>query len=310
MPARAIASATISFGLVSIPVKLYTATSSEQVRFNMLHPETKSRVKQQYIDASSGEVVDRNVLVKGYEYGRDQYVIFTEDELKALETERSSSLDIVEFVPLESVDLLQVEKTYYLGPDKGGDKAYRLLTDSMVNTKKVAVGRWSARGKEQLVVVRPYRDGLLLHQMFYANEVRAFEEIDTGATFEFKPVERNLAEKLIDELSTDAFHPERYKDEYAERVLAAVEKKVAGEQIHVAQEAPKAQIIDLFEALKKSLNQVQGKNDDAAGEPAAAEAPAAEQATGKRAVNSDEEEVKPRPVKKAVPRKARSRKAS
>jgi DNA end-binding protein Ku len=310
MPARAIASATISFGLVSIPVKLYTATSSEQVRFNMLHPETKSRVKQQYIDASTGEVVDRNVLVKGYEYGRDQYVIFTEDELKALETERSSSLDIVEFVPLESVDLLQVEKTYYLGPDKGGDKAYRLLTDSMVNTKKVAVGRWSARGKEQLVVVRPYKDGLLLHQMFYANEVRAFDEIDTGATFEFKPVERSLAEKLIDELSVDAFHPERYKDEYAERVLAAVEKKVAGEQIHVAQEAPKAQIIDLFEALKKSLNQVQGKSDDDAGEPAATEAPAAEQATGKRAANSDEEEVKPRPVKKAVPRKARSRKAS
>jgi DNA end-binding protein Ku len=160
MPARAIASATISFGLVSIPVKLYTATSSEQVRFNMLHPETKSRVKQQYIDASTGEVVDRNSLVKGFEYGRDQYVVFTEDELKALETERSSSLDIVEFVPLESVDLLQVEKTYYLGPDKGGDKAYRLLTDSMVNTKKVAVGRWSARGKEQLVVVRPYKDGL------------------------------------------------------------------------------------------------------------------------------------------------------
>lgn len=301
MPARAIASATISFGLVSIPVKLFTATSSQQVHFNMLNPETKSRVKQQYVDASTGEVVDRSTLVKGYEYGKDQYVIFTEEELKALETERSSALDIVEFVPLESVDLLQVEKSYYLGPDKGGDKAYRLLVDSMKRTNKVAVGRWAARGKEQLVVLRPYRDGLLLHQMFYANEVRPFDEIDTGATYEFKPIERELAERLIEQLSADAFHPDKYKDEYAERVHAAVEKKVQGEQVHVAQEAPKAQIIDLFEALKKSLGD--------AGEPPAGESPSLEKADSSEGEDL-EEEVKPKPVKKAAPRKTRSRKAS
>jgi DNA end-binding protein Ku len=304
MPARAIASATISFGLVSIPVKLFTATSSEQVRFNMLHPETKSRVKQQYLDASTGEVVDRNELVKGFEYGKDQYVIFTDEELKSLEAERSSSLDIVEFVPLDSVDLLQVEKSYYLGPDKGGDKAYRLLVEAMLRTGKVAVGRWAARGKEQLVVVRPYRDGLLLHQMFYANEVRAFDEIDTGATFEFKPVEHELAERLIEQLSSDAFHPENYKDEYAARVEAAVQKKVLGEQVHVAQEAPKAQIIDLFEALKKSLSDAQGDK----GEASEAKAPRAAKASRDEA-ESLGEEVKPRPVKKAGPRKARSRKA-
>ncbi|MET0409689.1 MAG: Ku protein [Polyangiaceae bacterium] len=305
MPARSVASATISFGLVSIPVKLFTATSSEQVRFNMLHPETKSRVKQQYLDASTGEVVDRNALVKGYEYGKDQYVIFTEEELKALEAERSSSLDIVEFVPLDSVDLLSVEKSYYLGPDKGGDKAYRLLRESMLRTAKVAVGRWAARGKEQLVVVRPYKDGLILHQMFYANEVRAFDEIDTGATIEFKPIEHELAERLIEQLSSDAFHPENYKDEYAARVEAAVQNKVLGEQVHVAQEAPKAQIIDLFEALKRSLSEAQSTPEAGASEPAKAARPA----KAKDDAESPGEEVRPRPVKKAVPRKARSRKA-
>src|SRR5690349_2874434 len=258
MPARAISSATISFGLVAIPVKLYTATSSQQVHFNMLHPETKTRVQQQYITPATGEVVDRGTLVKGYEYARGQYVVFTDEELKALEAERSNSVDIVEFVPLASVDLLSVEKTYYLGPDKGGDKAYRLLTEAMKKTQKVAVGRWAARGKEQLVLLRPYKTGLLLHQMFYANEVRSFDEIETGATFQFKDVELNLAENLIAQLSQDAFDASRYKDEYASRVLAAVDQKVAGEQIHVAQEVPKAQVIDLFEALKQSIEQAQG----------------------------------------------------
>ncbi len=308
MPARAISSATISFGLVAIPVKLFTATSSQQVSFNMLHPETKTRVQQQYITPATGEVVSRSSLVKGYEYARGQYVVFTEDELKALEAERSNGIDIVEFVPLPSVDLLHVEKSYYLGPDKGGDKAYRLLTEAMKRTNKVAVGRWAARGKEQLVLLRPYKSGLLLHQMFYANEVRAFDEVDTGATFEFKEIELSLADKLIAELSTDAFRPENYKDEYATRVLAAVDQKVAGEQIHVAQEVPKAQVIDLFEALKQSLEQAQAPNN-APARPTA-EKPRAKRADDTEDGESADEEVKPRPVKKAVPRKTRGRKAS
>jgi DNA end-binding protein Ku len=175
----------------------------------------------------------------------------------------------------------------------------------MLRTSKVAVGRWAARGKEQLVVVRPYKDGLILHQMFYANEVRAYDEIDTGATFEFKPVEHELAERLIEQLSSDAFHPENYKDEYAARVEAAVQKKVLGEQVHVAQEAPKAQIIDLFEALKKSLSDAQSGDKADAGTKPAKVAKASKDDDGE----SLGEEVKPRPVKKAVPRKARSRKA-
>jgi DNA end-binding protein Ku len=308
MPARAISSATISFGLVAIPVKLYTATSSQQVHFNMLHPETKTRVQQQYITPATGEVVNRSSLVRGYEYARGQFVVFSDEELKALETERSNSVDIVEFVPLSSVDLLSVEKTYYLGPDKGGDKAYRLLTEAMQRTQKVAVGRWAARGKEQLVLLRPYKSGLLLHQMFYANEVRSFEEIDTGATYQFKDVELNLAENLIAQLSQDAFDPSRYKDEYASRVLAAVDQKVAGEQVHVAQEVPKAQVIDLFEALKQSLEQARGGPSEAKAPVKARPTPPQEETSDEAPDESDEE--KPRPVKKATPRKTRGRKAS
>lgn len=254
MAARAISSATISFGLVSIPVKLYTAASSEQASFNLLHKKCNGRVKQQYICPTDNEVVDRSEMVKGYEYAKNQYVVFTDEELKALEAERSNNIEITEFVPLSSVDLVHVEKSYYLGPDKGGDKAYRLLSESMTNTGRAAVGRWAARGKEQLVLIRPYgKDGLLLHQLYYANEVRSFSEIEGPATLTFSPKERELAEKLIEQLSSDEFHPEKYHDSYTDRVRAVVQQKVEGKEVTIAPEAPKAQIIDLFEALKKSV---------------------------------------------------------
>jgi DNA end-binding protein Ku len=253
MAARAIASGTISFGLVSIPVKLYTAASSEQVSFNMLHKKCGGRIKQQLFCPTDNEVVERNDTIKGYEHARGQYVQFTEEELKAFESERSNAIEITEFVPLESVDFVHVEKSYYLGPDKGGDKAYKLLSEAMDHKTRVAVGRWAARGKEQLVLIRPYADGLILHQLYYANEVRAWDEIDTGAKLGFSDKERDLAEKLIEQLSSDEFEAEKYSDTFSDRVLAAVEQKVAGQEVTIAPEAPKAQIIDLFEALKKSL---------------------------------------------------------
>lgn len=265
MPARAISSGTISFGLVSIPIKLFTATSSHQVHFNMLDKETGSRVKQQYIVPGTGQVIDRKAMVKGYEFAKGQYVVFEEDELKKLEAPRSTSMDILEFVPLSSVDLIQVEKTYYLGPDKGGDKAYRLLAQAMTESGKVAIGRWAAKGKEQLILIRPYKDGLMLHQMFYADEVRDFEEVDRGATFEFKDAEKELAQKLISELSASKFQPEKYHDEFVDRVRAAVEQKTAGKEVRLVQEVPRAQIIDLFEALKQSLAEAQGGAEKAAG---------------------------------------------
>lgn len=264
MAARAISSGTISFGLVSIPIKLFTAASSEQVRFNMLHAKCGGRLKMQYYCPTDDEVVERRDTIKGFEYGRGQYVKFDDEELKSLEAERSNSIEIVEFVPLEQFDLVQVEKSYYVGPDKGGDKAYQLLAESMKAKGKVAVGRWAARGKEQLVLIRPYQDGLIFHQLYYANEVRAFDQIDTGATFEFSDKERELAEKLIDQLSERVFDVEKYHDSYNDRVLAAVEQKVAGQEISVAPEAPKAQIIDLFEALKKSLAGAEGGSEDSA----------------------------------------------
>lgn len=254
MGARAISSGTISFGLVSIPVKLYTAASSEQVRFNMLHRKCGGRLKMQYYCPVDDEVVERGDTVKGFEYSRGQYVRFDDEELKSLEAEKSNSIEIVEFVPLETFDLIQVERSYYLGPDKGGDKAYRLLGDAMKVKNRVAVGRWAARGKEQLVVIRPYRDGLLFHQLYYSDEVRSFEDIDTGATFQFSDVERDLAQKLIDQLSSDELEADKYHDSFRERVQHAVDQKVAGEQVTVAPEAPRAHVIDLFEALKQSLN--------------------------------------------------------
>jgi DNA end-binding protein Ku len=260
MPARAISSGTISFGLVSIPVKLFTAASSEQIRFNMLHKKCGSRIKQQLYCPVDDALVERDDIVKGYEYSRGQFVQFTDDELKALEAEKSNSIEIVEFVPLASVDFVQVERSYYLGPDKGGDKAYKLLSQAMQNTGKVAVGRWAARGKEQLVLIRPYGDGgLIFHQLYYADEVRAFDEIDTGATFKFSAVEQDLAEKLIDQLSADDFRPDQYSDSYRDRVQGAVDQKVAGQEITLAPEEPKAQIIDLFEALKKSISATKEK---------------------------------------------------
>jgi DNA end-binding protein Ku len=235
----------------------------------MLDSRHGVRVKQQYYSPVDGKVMEKGEIIKGYEYARDQFVTFTDEELKALEADRSNHIEIVEFVPLETFDLVQIEKTYYLGADKGGDKAYRLLSEAMTAKKKVAVGRWAARGKEQLVVIRPYHGGLAIHQLYYGNEVRSFEETDDTATFTFTDKERELAEKLIDQLSSDEFDADKYKDDYADRVRGAVEQKVAGKEVTVAAEAPRAQIIDLFEALKKSI--AEAKKPTKAGEEEEAE---------------------------------------
>lgn len=269
-------------------------------------------MKQQYICPVDNEVVDRNDMVRGYEYAKDQYVLFTEEELDALESPKNNSLEILEFVPLETVDLLYVSKTYYLGPDKGGDKAYKLLSDSMTRTQKIAVGRFWTRGKEQLVLVRPYKNGLVLHYVYYANEVRAFDEIDTGAASNFSPVESELADKLIDQLTTKKFHPDSYRDTYNDRLREAIEQKVAGQQIHVSHQQPTAQIIDLFEALKRSL-EVTPAND----EPAAQQAASAEEGTGEAPLHAESLQAdtaesgeriartKAKPPKKAEPRTPR-----
>ena len=270
MAARASGSGTISFGLVSIPFKLYSAASSQSVSFNQLHKKCGSRIKQQLLCPLDNEVVQRTDIVKGFEYQKDKYVQFTEEELKQLEAERTDRIDIVEFVPATTVDFIYIEKTYYIGPDKGGDRAYRLLSDAMTRMDRIAVGRWGTRGKEQLVLIRPYDGGLIVHQVYYADEVRSFAEVDRPGALEFKPVEAQLADKLIEQLSTERFQPEQYHDEYRDRVQRAVDQKAAGHELTASPEAPQAQIIDLFEALKKSLKDLPAQNENAAAESAPA----------------------------------------
>jgi DNA end-binding protein Ku len=222
----------------------------------MLHKTCGSRLKQQLLCPVHDVVVERSDTVRGYEYARDQYAKFTDEELKALEAARTDTLELVEFVPASTVDFLFIEKTYYLGPDKGGDRAYRLLAQSLERAGRLAVGRFAARGKDNLVLVRPYKQGLILHECYYADEVRSFDEVDTGGAFEFKPIEMELAEKLIHQLDRERFEPEKFRDTWADKVREAVDRKIAGEEVVTAPEAPKAQILDLLEALKRSVAQV------------------------------------------------------
>jgi DNA end-binding protein Ku len=255
MVARATGSTTICFGLVSIPVKIFTATHSESVSFNTLHKECGTRVKQLLYCPTHDKNVERDDTIKGYEFAKGQYVTFTNEELRLLESERTNTIDIVEFVPASAIDFIQIDKTQYLGPDKGGHKAYGLLAQAMLNTGLLAIGRYNARGKSYVVMLRPYKKGLALHTLFYADEVRAFDEIELGDEARVSEAEQGLAEKLIDQLRSDTFDPSQYRDDFSDRVRAAAEEKSKGMEIVASQEAPPAQIIDLFEALKQSLDQ-------------------------------------------------------
>jgi DNA end-binding protein Ku len=254
MPPHSTGSGTISFGLVSIPVRMYTATSSSSVSFNLLHAKCGSRIKQQTFCPVCNETVERSALVRGYEFAKDQYARVADDELKALEGEASKVIDIAEFVPLERVDPIYFEKTYYLGPDKGGEKAYRLLADAMTQSGQVALAKFVMRGKESLVLVRAAQGGLMLHTMYFADEVRDFGEIDRGESAKIKEGELDLALQLINGLRSEEFRPDRYTDEYRQRVLDLINQKVEGKEVTVAAaDAPRAQVIDLMEALKESL---------------------------------------------------------
>ena len=254
MAARSIGSGTISFGLVSIPVRLYVATSSQQASFNLLHEHCGTRIRQQLYCPHCERVVERSELVKGYQFAHDRWVRFTDAELRAVEAAASPTIDIHEFVPLERVDPVYFENVHYLGPDKGGEKAYRLLAEAMRDTKRVALAQHVSHGKEHLVLIRPYDGGLVMHEMYYADEVRAFSEIPTDGAVKLRDTETDLAKKLIEQLSATEFRPDQYRDEYRERLMEAVQKKVSGEEVTVAAPAPeRAEVIDLMDALKKSL---------------------------------------------------------
>jgi DNA end-binding protein Ku len=258
MAARPIATLTVSFGLVSIPVKLYSATeASRAISFNLLHKGCGSRLKQQYLCVKEEVVVPREDMVKGYEFEKDQYVMFTPEELKLLEEAGTHTADIAEFVPIESIDPVYFDKAYYLAPDKGGAKPYALLARALRESKRCALGRWAARGKQYIVMIRPagneHADGLVMQQLLYAGEVRSIKELEIPDT-EVKDAELKLAQQLIEQQASEKFDPSTYTDEVRARVEAAVQKKVEGHEITMA-EAPEggAEVIDLMEALRASL---------------------------------------------------------
>jgi DNA end-binding protein Ku len=254
MAARPIATLTVSFGLVSIPVKLYSATeASRAISFNLLHKGCGSRLKQQYLCVKEDVVVPREDMVKGYEFEKDQYVMFTPEELKLLEEAGTHTADIAKFVPVESIDPVYFDKAYYLAPDKGGAKPYALLARALRESKRCALGRWAARGKQYIVMIRPSEEGLVMQQLLYAGEVRSIKELEIPDT-EVKDAELKLAQQLIEQQASDKFDPSTYTDEVRARVEAAVQKKVEGHEITMA-EAPEggAEVIDLMEALRASL---------------------------------------------------------
>ena len=256
MAARSIGSLTISFGLVAIPVKLYSATqSSSAVSFNLLHRKDGSRLRQQYICQKEGVVVERDEIIRGYEFAKDQYVPFTAEEIKALEEVGTRSVEISEFVPIDSVDPVFYDRTYYLAPDKGAGKPYALLTEALRQSGRCAVGRWATRGKGYIVILRPIGDVLAMQQLHFAADVHRASDMEVPKT-EVKPAELKLAQQLIDQQTAKKFDAASYKDELHARIEAAIQKKVEGQEISVSETAPAAgegKVIDLMQALRASL---------------------------------------------------------
>ena len=255
MAARSIGTLTISFGLVAIPVKLYSATeASRQISFNFLHKTCGSRLRQQYFCIKEDVPVNRDEMVKGYEFAKDQYVMFTPEELKALEEAGTQTADINEFVPISAIDPVYFDKAYYIAPDKGGAKPYALFAKALRESKRCALGRWAARGKQYIVMIRPVDDGLVMQQLLYAGEVRSIDDIDIPK-MDVKDAELKLAKLLIEQQTSATFDPSQYTDEVSARVEAAVQQKVEGHEITMSQapETGGAQVIDLMEALRASL---------------------------------------------------------
>ncbi|MGQ3051515.1 MAG: non-homologous end joining protein Ku [Roseateles sp.] len=254
---RSIASLTLSFGLVNVPVRLFSATESgSEIRFNMLAKDG-SRLKQQYVNERTRAVVERKDMVKGYEVEDNQFVLFTPEELKQLEEGSSHVIEIVSFVPLESIDPLFYDKSYLLAPDKRGEKPYALLAEALRQSGRCALAKWAWKTKQYVAQVRANDDGLILQQLRYAAEVRSLADLDIPRAPVSKP-ELQLALQLVDQIAADSFDPTLFRDEEKERVLAAIEEKVKGKKIVASsREEPGAvaggQVIDLMDALRASL---------------------------------------------------------
>ncbi len=266
------ASSTISFGLVSLPVKLFSMGESQaRIGFNLLHEECGTRLRQRYACPRCEVDVSREEMIKGYQFAKDQYVLFSSEELEAIEAQATESIEITEFIPADQVDRIFFDKGYYLGPDRGGARAYRLLAAALRETDRVALAKHSARGRQYLVMIRPLENGLVLEQLRYPDEIRSFSEVPVEDG-EVAEAELKLAVQLIDASSSEAFHPESYKDEVRLRILDLIERKVQGEEITVSPtEEPETKIIDLMEALKASLTATPEDAEDRRKPPARAE---------------------------------------
>ena len=259
--ARAFASGQIAFGLVSIPVKLFSATeASEKISFNMVHESCGTRVQQQYICPKDERPVDRSEIAKGYEVSKGQYVLFSEEELKAIEEKATQAIEISEFLPSDQIDPIYFAKAFYLAPDKGGERAYTLLGKALEETGRWALAKYAARGKQYLVCIRPLDNGLVMQQLYYPNEVRSLADLDIGEAT-VKDNELKMAVQLAEMGAAEEFHPEQYRDEVSERIRGLIQKKIEGEEIlSAATDEPKAQVIDLMEALRASLANPRAKS--------------------------------------------------
>jgi len=263
---RPIGSATVSFGLVSVPVSLYSvAESSTKISFNWIHKECGSRVRQKHYCPVDDRLIERDELVKGYQFAKDQYVLFTPDEIKALEAQATNTIDIAEFIPLDQVERIHLSRAYYLGPDKGGERAYRLLSAALKETGRAALAEYTARGKQYLVLVRPIEDGLLMEQLHYADEVRPFSEVPIGEG-EVKKEELKLATQLIDQATSEEYAPEKYKDEVRQRVMALINEKIEGGAEITAAPAVETEtkVIDLMAVLRASIDAGSEEEEEAA----------------------------------------------
>lgn len=252
MSRRSVASANIAFGLVNIPVKFYTSASENSFDFNLLSPRTKNRLKQKLYDPETGEEFIQKDALRGYEFAKNQYVSFSQEEIDAQVSVDKKSINIQDFANLEDISPFQIEKYYFISPDKGGDKSYKLIAKALDKVNKVAIGTWAIRNKERLVMIKPFEDGLVLAQLWYSDEVRTFES--ACANYQLEESEINLAVQLINQLTKKDFDISKYFNKFNKNMHSLVEKKINGDATSAAFVAPvRSDVTDLFAQLKASL---------------------------------------------------------
>jgi DNA end-binding protein Ku len=313
MPPHALDSATISFGLVSIPIKIYTTNeTSESIHFHMIHAGCGERLQQRYVCPEHGEV-ERSDIAKGYDLAKGTRLELSKEELKALDAVSSNEVLLTEFVPASAVDPIYVDRSYYVGTGKGGERGYRLLRDAMERAGVVGIASYAARGKQYVVMLRPFEDGLIMHQLRYPDEIKDWSEVPVGSVAKVAPAEIELAEKIIEQVTHATFDPGQYKDEVKDRVRALLRDKAKGKEIHVEEREQPKPMVDLMEALKASLAGGGAKAKKSGGRAAASSGNghtrtrATRPASSKRTSHAAPKRAKAATAKHAAPKRATAR---